>query len=165
MAENERMSRANAWQSLAVFVAVCLIVQLGGGLLTSMSVREWYPTITKPSWNPPGWIFGPVWTALYLAMAVAGWLIWRQRLLQNIGPAMALFGIQLFLTLLWSALFFAMRNPMLAFFEVVLLWVAILLTTIAFWRIRPAAGILFFPYLAWVGFAAMLNFWIWRMNA
>jgi tryptophan-rich sensory protein len=121
--------------------------------------------LKKPTWNPPGWIFGPVWTALYLSMAVAAWLVWRRRPGVNITPAMLLFALQLILNLFWSVLFFGMRNPMLAFFEIILLWVAILLTTIACWRIRPKAGMLLLPYLAWVGFAALLNFSIWRMNA
>jgi benzodiazapine receptor len=102
---------------------------------------------------------------LYLSIAFAGWLIWQQRSLRSVRPALVLFGIQLSLNLLWSGLFFGMRNPMLAFFEIILLWVAILLTTIAFWRLRPKAGMLLLPYLAWVGFAALLNFSIWRMNA
>jgi benzodiazapine receptor len=157
--------RNSAWLSLVAFLAVCLFVQLAGGILTSMSVDSWYPTLEKPKWNPPGWVFGPVWTVLYLSIAFAGWLIWQQRSLRSVRPALVLFGIQLSLNLLWSGLFFGMRNPMLAFFEIILLWVAILLTTIAFWRLRPKAGMLLLPYLAWVGFAALLNFSIWRMNA
>jgi len=157
--------KGRAWPSLVVFIAICLVVQLAGGILTGTSVDTWYPTLEKPKWNPPGWVFGPVWTVLYVSMAFAGWLIWRQRSLRNVRPALVLFGIQLSLNLVWSVLFFGMRNPMLAFYDIILLWVAILLTTIAFWRLRPKAGLLLLPYLAWVGFAALLNFSIWRMNA
>ena len=154
-----------SWMSLLAFIAICVAVEVVGGLLTSLSVKSWYQTISKPSWNPPSWIFGPVWTALYLSMAFAGWLVWKERVTRNIQVAMMLFGIQLFLNLLWSGFFFGLRNPMLAFFDIALLWMAILATAIAFWYIRPIAGILLTPYLAWVGFAAVLNFSIWRMNA
>lgn len=121
----------------------------------------WYVTLPKPTWTPPGWIFGPVWFVLYTLMAVAGWLVWRQTGWKH--WALGLFAIQLALNMLWSPLFFGLHRPDLAFADIVALWVAIVATTVAFWRVSPAAGLLFVPYLAWVSFAAVLNFAIMQM--
>ncbi len=146
---------------------VCIVVCLGaagiGSLLTTPSLRPWYEGLSKPRWNPPNWLFGPVWTILYLAMAIAAWLVWRKAGLT--AAPMQLFLTQLVLNVAWSALFFRLRSPGLAFTEIVVLWFAILATTIEFWRAVPAAGWLLLPYLIWVGYATALNFSIWRLNA
>ena len=146
---------------------VCIVVCLGaagiGSLLTTPSLRPWYEGLSKPRWNPPNWLFGPVWTILYLAMAIAAWLVWRKAGLT--AAPMQLFLTQLVLNVAWSALFFRLRSPGLAFAEIVVLWFAILATTIEFWRAVPAAGWLLLPYLIWVGYATALNFSIWRLNA
>ena len=144
-------------------MVVCLGAAGIGSLLTTPSLRPWYEGLSKPRWNPPNWLFGPVWTILYLAMAIAAWLVWRK-----VGLAaapMQLFLLQLLLNVAWSGLFFRLRSPGLAFIEIVVLWFAILETTIEFWRAVPAAGWLLLPYLIWVGYATALNFSIWRLNA
>jgi benzodiazapine receptor len=125
---------------------------------------EWYTSLRKPSWNPPNWIFGPVWTVLYATMAVAAWLVWKRGGFAGQRLALYLFLIQILLNALWSPLFFGMRNPGLAFVDIVLLWLAVLATVVAFWKTRPLTGALLVPYVAWVTFASVLNFAIWRLN-
>jgi benzodiazapine receptor len=153
------------WISLIVFVAICLAVELVSGVFTRASVRDWYVTLNKPSWTPPGWVFGPVWTVLYLLMGVAAWLIWRERGSADIRPALAAFFVQLALNLLWSILFFGMQDPRLAFWDILLLWIAIAVTVALFWTVRPMAAVLLTPYLAWVTYATVLNYTIWQMNS
>jgi benzodiazapine receptor len=148
---------------LAVFVLICFAAGLGG-LVTSPQIPGWYADLAKPAWTPPDWIFGPVWTLLYLMMAIAAWLVWRQDGFAGVKLPLALFAIQLVLNSLWSVLFFGLQSPGAAAVEIVLLWVAILATLIAFWRRSKLAGGMLMPYLAWVGFAAVLNFAIWRLN-
>ena len=128
-------------------------------------IEGWYAALTKPSWTPPGWLFGPVWTVLYLGMAVAAWLVWRQKGLSAARGALTLFGVQLGLNVAWSWLFFGLRNPGLGFVDILSLWVAIAATLVAFWWRSVLAGLLFVPYLAWVTFAAVLNYSIWQSNA
>lgn len=152
-----------AWAGLIVFVAVCFGAAGVGSLYTNPSVDPWYAALTKPSWNPPNWVFGPVWTMLYLMMAVAAWLVWRRRGAAA-GVPLALFAAQLALNALWSYLFFGLHRPGLAFAEITLLWAAILATLLAFRRVVPLAAWLLVPYLLWVTFAAFLNFTIWRLN-
>ena len=126
---------------------------------------EWYAQLRKPAWNPPNWIFGPVWTALYAVMAVVAWLVWKRGGLARQRRALSLFLFQLLFNALWSPLFFGLKNPALAFVDIVLLWLALLATVLAFWKARPVAGVLLIPYLAWVTFASALNFSLWRLNA
>ncbi len=152
---------ARHWLALVGFLVLTLGVAALSGAATADSVRSWYPSINKPSWTPPSWLFGPVWTLLYLMMAVAAWLVWRQA---GWGGALVMFGVQLLLNALWSPLFFGWQQIGWAFVDIVALWLAILATTILFWQIVPAAGILFLPYLAWVSFATALNFALWRLN-
>jgi tryptophan-rich sensory protein len=147
---------------LAVALAACFGVSVVGGLVTSTSVGNWYQTINRPSWNPPGWVFGPVWTTLYALMAVAVWDVWRSP-----GPArraITLFAIQLALNLGWSILFFGLKSPGLALVGIVVLIVFIVATILEFWRQKRRASVLLFPYLAWTSFAAVLNGTIWWMN-
>ena len=148
---------------LIVCIAVCFAAAGLGSLWTTPALRPWYESLSKPSWTPPNWLFGPVWTILYIAMAIAAWLVWRKVGLT--AAPMQLFLLQLLLNVAWSALFFRLRSPGLAFLEIVVLWFAILATTIEFWRAVPAAGWLLLPYLIWVGYATALNFSIWRLNA
>ena len=126
---------------------------------------EWYASLSKPSWNPPNAIFGPVWTLLYALMAVSAWLVWRRAGFGGAGAALGLFVFQLVLNALWSYLFFGLHRPDIAFFEIVVLWVAILAVVLLFWRVDRTAGALMLPYLTWVGFASFLNFTLWRMNS
>ena len=125
---------------------------------------EWYAALKKPTWNPPKWIFGPVWSALYAMMAVAAWLVWRRGGFKLNRLPLSLFLTQLLLNALWSWLFFGLENPALAFGEIVLLWFGIGATLLAFWPRQRAAAWLLVPYLAWVGFASGLNFTLWQLN-
>ncbi|MDZ7361490.1 MAG: tryptophan-rich sensory protein [candidate division KSB1 bacterium] len=152
------------WLALTILLALTFTAAFIGGLFTSVSVDGWYQIIDKPAWTPPRWVFGPVWTLLYLGMAVAAWLVWRQRGQTNVTPALTLFFVQLVLNTAWSVFFFGFQNPAAAFVDIVLLWSAILATMIIFWRLNPVSGWLFTPYILWVTFAATLNFAIWRMN-
>ncbi|HYE33445.1 MAG TPA: TspO/MBR family protein [Methylomirabilota bacterium] len=126
---------------------------------------EWYASLRKPSWNPPSWVFGPVWTALYTLMAVAAWLVWRQGGFAAQRPALTIFVVQLALNAAWTPLFFGLHWMGVAFTEIVLLWVAIGATIVAFHPVSRAAAWLLVPYLAWVSFAAALNFTLWRLNS
>jgi len=136
-----------------------------GSLLTEPSIGGWYAALRKPSWTPPNWLFGPVWSALYLAMAIAAWLVWRRAGVSATKLALTLFALQLVLNVGWSAIFFALHIPGFAFVEIVILWLLILVTAVSFWPVSQAAGWLMVPYLSWVAFAAALNCAIWRLNA
>jgi tryptophan-rich sensory protein len=125
---------------------------------------EWYVQLQKPRWTPPGYIFGPVWTFLYASMGVAAWLVWKRSGFAGARPALSVFLIQLAFNAAWSWIFFGLHRPGLAFAELIVLWAAILLTVITFWQQYAPAGILLVPYLLWVSFAAILNYYIWRMN-
>jgi benzodiazapine receptor len=149
---------------LVVFVGLCQAVAAIGGLVTASSVGDWYTTLNKPTWTPSGRVIGGVWTVLYTLMGVAGWLAWRKAGFAGASPALTLFAVQLGLNLGWSVAFFGLRSPGLAMLELVVLWIAIAATTAALWRVTVSAGALFLPYLAWVSFAGVLNWAIWRMN-
>jgi benzodiazapine receptor len=126
---------------------------------------EWYASLVKPAWTPPNAVFGPVWTVLYVLIGVAAWMVWRKAGFSGAAVPLVLFIAQLVLNSLWSYLFFGAQQPMWAFFEIVVLWVVIVITMLAFWRVRPAAGALLIPYACWVGFASALNLQLWRLNA
>jgi benzodiazapine receptor len=125
---------------------------------------EWYGALKKPDWNPPGWIFGPVWTALYMMMAVAAWLVWRHGGWGQQRKPLIVFLVQLALNALWTPLFFGLHWPGVAFAEIVLLWLAIAATIVVFHPVSRPAMLLLVPYLTWVSFAAALNFTLWRLN-
>lgn len=165
MTDRVAMSTKRSLIGLSVALLICLGAGGLGGLFTSQSVRAWYPLIQKPSWTPPSWLFGPVWTTLYVLMGVAAWLVWRRDPERPARGALLLFLGQLVLNVLWSALFFGLRAPGLAFAEIVVLELAVLGTLVAFWRHSRVAGMLLIPYLLWVGFASALNLAIWRLNA
>jgi translocator protein len=148
---------------------VALLACVGLSFLTAwigsrFSPGEWYAQIQKPSWTPPGYLFGPVWSILYLSMGVAAWLVWRRAGFSGARLALTLFVVQLTLNGMWSWIFFGMQRPGLAFAEILVLWSTILMTMIAFWRVNSISGVLFIPYLAWVSFAALLNYSIWQLN-
>jgi len=153
-----------SWIALLGFIAAAFTAAAIGGAATASSVREWYPLLTKPAWNPPGWIFGPVWTALYLMMSVAAWRVWQRREQPGAPTALTLFFVQLALNALWSVLFFGLRSPGFALAEIVALWICLVLVQRAFWRLDRAAGWLWLPYLLWVSFAAVLNTAIFALN-
>ncbi len=150
--------------ALIAFIALCLGVAAIGGAVTATSVGTWYAALAKPAFNPPDWVFGPVWTALYLMMAIAAWRVWRARGVGGARQALGAWALQLALNLGWSLLFFGARLIGAALVEIVLLLAAILATLVLFWRIDRAAGWLLVPYAAWVGFATLLNAALWRLN-
>lgn len=151
---------------IALVVLTCLTVGYLSGIVTRDSITTWYPTLIKPVFNPPNWIFGPVWTVLYIMMGVAGGMVWN-RIDSNealVKKAFKFFIIQLALNALWSYLFFGLHNPLLALIEIVLLWLMILETHNQFKKIDKTAALLMIPYLAWVTFATVLNASIWWLN-
>ena len=158
------MKGTTDWLGLLVSVAICFAAAGLGGLVTTPKIPGWYADLAKPIWTPPDWIFGPVWTLLYLMMGIAAWLVWRQAGFTNAKLPLALFAIQLSLNTLWSVLFFGLQNPGAAAVEIIVLWVAILATLIAFWKRSKWAGWLLVPYLAWVSYATVLNASIWQLN-
>ncbi|MDD4937612.1 MAG: tryptophan-rich sensory protein [Candidatus Shapirobacteria bacterium] len=142
---------------------LCILITEGAGVIGSIatvsSVKNWYVTdLIKPAFNPPSWVFGPVWTLLFFLMAIALYLVWTKK------NNLFWFWVQLILNILWSFLFFGLHSPLLAFYEIVFLWVAIFITVIKFWSYNKKAGILLLPYLIWVSFASFLNLSISRLN-
>jgi len=154
-----------SWLGLILAVGGCLLAGALGAWATASSVTTWYPGIAKPAWTPPDAAFGPVWTALYIMMGISAWLVWRRAGWNGGRGPLMLFALQLVLNTTWSFLFFGLQRPGLAALEIVVLWLAIIATLIAFARIDRLAGALLVPYLAWASFACALNFTIWRMNA
>jgi translocator protein len=159
-----RPSRGRNFAALAAFVALCLAIGAAGRAVTATSVGTWYAALEKPAFNPPDWVFGPVWTVLYLMMAIAAWRIWRLGDTPGVRAALGLWALQLALNLCWSYVFFGARLVGAAAAEVSVLFIAIIATLALFWRHDRAAGLLLVPYAAWVAFAAVLNAAIWRLN-
>lgn len=163
------MKLRNALQLIA---AILITESAGiiGSLFTAPAISGWYTGLIKPALNPPSWIFGPVWTTLFALMGIAVFLVWSsyakasEDKKKGIKIALALFGIQLVLNTLWSILFFGMQSPGAALIEIVLLWVSILATIIAFYKISKPAAWLLVPYILWVSFASYLNYVIWTLN-
>ena len=152
------------WMSWAVLVAVCFGAAAVGAWFTDSSVRTWYPGLQKPAGTPPSWVFGPVWTILYLLMATAAWLVWQQRRIHDVWPSLGLFFVQLIFNAAWSFIFFGLRRPGLALVEILILFLAIVLTTISFSAHSRHAFWLMTPYLGWVAYATYLNLGLWRLN-
>jgi tryptophan-rich sensory protein len=146
------------------FLALCLLVGALGGLVTSSSLGSWYAQLRKPSFNPPNGVFGPVWTTLYILMAIAAWRIYLGPESRSRRAALALYGVQLALNLGWSLIFFGLRSPFPALLELALLLMAIVGTAVWFWRLDRPAGLLLVPYALWSAFAFALNLEIWRLN-
>lgn len=157
-------TRSGELLSLVAFVSLCLGISAIGGWITAESVDTWYRTLQKPVFNPPDRVFAPVWTVLYLMIAVAGWRVWRAPGLADARSAMAAYAVQLALNLGWSFLFFGGRVIGVALTEIVLLFAAIIVNAVLFWRIDRVAGWLLVPYAAWVAFAGVLNLALWRLN-
>lgn len=148
---------------LVGWLVVCFAASAVGAV-ASVQAQSFYGELTQPAWAPPPWVFGPVWTVLYAFMAIAAWQVWRSGGFGANRRALSYFFAQLALNALWSWLFFAWRLGGPAFADIVVLWVLILLTIVAFWRVRPLAGALLVPYLLWVSFAAALNYALWQLN-
>jgi len=149
--------------ALAGWIGISFTAAAVGGL-ASVKAAGFYQKLSLPVWAPPSWLFGPAWTLLYLLMGIAAWIVWKTGGRRNAAGALFLFLVQLAANALWTWLFFAWRLGAAAFIEIILLWILILCTLIAFWRIRPLAGYLLLPYLFWVSFAAALTFSIWQRN-
>lgn len=155
------------WQSalgLLGWIILCFTAAGVGSSFTLPQIESWYAELNKPSFNPPNWIFGPVWSTLYLMMAVAVWLIWKNQGWVNAPHSLGIWCFQLLLNTTWSVIFFGLENPELAAVEIVVLWVSIFLTILAFWRHDRLAALLMVPYLMWVSFASVLNFSIAALN-
>jgi len=157
------MKRRN-FVKLVSAILVCQVAGLIGSVFTTSSVNDWYTTIQKPVFNPPNWVFAPVWSILFLMMGISLYLILIKRLDRKVKLGLILFGIQLFLNILWSFFFFGLKNPLFGFIDIIILWLFILLTMYQFWKIDKRSSYLLLPYLLWVTFAAVLNFYIWKLN-
>ncbi len=149
------------WFKLIIAVIICEAAGIIGSVFTMDGVRNWYPTLIKPDFNPPNWLFGPVWTTLFLLMGISLYLIWQQKKNRE---ALSVFGIQLFLNVMWSVLFFYLHQPLWAFMEIIVLWIFILLSIIYFYKISKPAAYLLIPYILWVSFAAFLNYTLYSLN-
>jgi len=149
--------------ALAGWIGLSFTAAAVGGL-ASAKAAGFYQELYLPGWAPPSWVFGPAWTLLYLLMGIAAWIVWKTGGWRNAAGALSLFLVQLAANALWTWLFFAWHLGAAAFIEIIVLWILILCTLIAFWRVRPLAGYLLLPYLLWVSFAAALTFSIWQRN-
>lgn len=150
---------------LIISILIPLIAGFIGSVFTSPAIPTWYASLARPSFNPPNGVFAPVWTTLFILMGMALYLVWQQGFgKKEVKKALTIFGVQLVLNILWSILFFGLRNPSLALVDIVLLWVLILATMLSFAKISKPAAWLLIPYLAWVSFASILNFAIWKLN-
>ena len=149
---------------LVAFLVLCLAVSGIGAAVTATSVGTWYQALHKPTFNPPDWLFAPVWTTLYILMAIAGWRVWRQAGFETGRKALTVFVVQLALNLAWSFIFFGQQRIGLALIEIAILLLVIIATTVLFWRIDRWAGVLFLPYVLWVAFATVLNASLWWLN-
>lgn len=150
---------------LIISIAICEVIGGVGSIFTIPSIPTWYAKLVKSGINPPSWIFAPVWITLFLLMGIALYIVWEgEKSNKNFKPAIFAFSAQLFLNVLWSFLFFGLRSPLLSLLEIILLWIAILATISNFQKISKTAALLLLPYILWVTFAAILNFFIWRFN-
>ncbi len=152
------------WLPLGLFLLLAFLAAGIGAYATSTSVDTWYVTLRKPAWNPPGWVFGPVWTLLYIAMAVAAWRVWRIGSAQGARTTFRLYGSQLALNALWSIFFFGLRSPLLALIDVAVLWLILIRILARFRDVDRLATLLWSAYVLWVSFAFLLNAAIWELN-
>jgi len=157
--------KLNNFLKLVIAIVVSELAGIVGSVFTVSSIPTWYATLQKPSFSPPNWIFGPAWTTLYFLIGIAAFLVWKKGLeRKDVKIALGVFGVQLFLNTLWSIIFFGLHNPFWAFIEIIVLWLAILATISAFYKISRPAAYLLLPYILWVSFAAVLNFSIMILN-
>lgn len=151
-----------SWPKLILSIVLCLLAGIIGSIFTTSAIPTWYAALQKPAFSPPNWIFGPVWTMLYILMGIALYIVWNNKKKSKTG--LTFFGIQLALNALWSIIFFGLKSPAYAFVNIVLLWISILLTIIYFYKTSKTAAYLLIPYILWVSFAAVLNFYIMMLN-
>ncbi len=151
---------------LILSIGICLLAGFLGSFFTTPAIPIWYAGLIKPSFTPPDWIFFPVWSMLFVMMGISLYLVWKKVAEdQKIKKALFIFFIQLILNVLWSAAFFGLHSPLAGLIEIFVLWISIAVTVISFMKVSRTAGFLLIPYIAWVTFAAVLNFLIWRLNA
>lgn len=160
----DNLSRRRDILGLVFFLIGCLLVSGLGGVITATTVGSWYLSLEKPPFNPPNGVFAPVWTTLYIFMAVAAWRVWRRGRDSRRHRALIVFAVQLGLNLAWSFLFFGLQRMDLALVEIAIFLIVIVITTILFWKIDRWAGALFVPYVLWVAFAMLLNGSLWFLN-
>jgi len=150
---------------LSATLSMSLAAGVIGSAFTFTGINSWYQYLLKPNFNPPSWLFGPVWTTLYILMGIALYLIWKDGLKKDfVKNSFLLFIVNLVLNSLWSIVFFGLQNPALAFLVIILLWLVILVLIIRFYKINKLASYLLIPYILWVSFASILNFSIWQLN-
>ena len=153
------------YAKLVVALVACLAAGAIGSIFTAGAIPNWYAALNKPDLAPPNWVFAPVWTTLYILMGIAAYLVWDKGWKnKDVKVALDLFGAQLVLNIFWSIIFFGMKNPLYAFIEIIVLWLAIALTISKFNKIEKNAAYLMVPYIIWVSFAAYLNYSIWMLN-
>lgn len=156
--------RRSALRSILGFGVSLALVAAVSAFGARYAPSSWYQGLAKPPWTAPDWVFAPVWTLLYILMAVAAWLVWREGRAARVNIALSSYLVQLVLNGLWSWIFFRRQQIGLALADIVVLWIAVLLTCVLFWGVRRTAGVLLLPYLAWVSFAGVLNYAIWSLN-
>ncbi|HBU06729.1 MAG TPA: TspO protein [Candidatus Magasanikbacteria bacterium] len=155
------------YRKLAISLIIPQLAGFLGSIANITSLDTWYKGLIKPVFNPPGWIFGPVWTLLFVLMGVALYLVWDNKGIFNkykVDFVIKIFSLQIILNIVWSWLFFGAMSPLLALLEIIVLWVAILWNMVVFYRLNKTAGYLLLPYLLWVSFASVLNFSLWWLN-
>ena len=150
---------------LIISIAICLLAGVLGSVFTTPAIPTWYATLIKPSFAPPNWVFFPVWTTLFIMMGISLFLIWQKGLdNRQVKIALYIFGVQLILNVLWSAAFFGLKSPLAGLIVISILWIFILFTIQVFMKVSRTAALLLIPYILWVSFAAVINFFIWRLN-
>lgn len=164
MRSNPPIRRGGDYLGLAGFMALSFAWVALNGWATAQGVGDWYPALAKPWFTPPNWLFGPMWTTIFVLMAMAAWRVWRLPPAPERTRALTLFGVQLGFNLLWSVLFFTLRSPAAALADIAVLWLLILATLVSFRRLDRWAGLLLVPYILWVSLAVALNVGIVRLN-
>ena len=152
------------WLKLIISIIICQVPGIIGSQFTVKSIPTWYAALNKPAFNPPNWLFGPVWITLYILMGISLYLVWSKSNIADINNLLIIFFIQLFLNALWSVIFFGFKSLGFAFVEIMILWLFILITIILFYSVSKTASVLLIPYLLWVLFASLLNYYIWKLN-
>jgi tryptophan-rich sensory protein len=151
---------------LVASLVICQLAGIVGSFFTTPSIPTWYASLKKPSFNPPNWLFSPVWISLFVLMGISLYFLWiHSKEGRKAKIALYYFGLQLVLNMLWSVLFFGLKSPLLGLIEIIILWAAILMTILKSFQVSRTAGILLLPYILWVSFAAVLNFFLWNLNA
>lgn len=160
----DRFHLPDIWR-LIISIVVCQLAGVIGSIFTTPAIPTWYASLKKPSFSPPNWLFAPVWITLFVLMGIALFLVWRKGLdAPFVKSGLILFGIQLVFNVLWSVAFFGSRSPLGGLIVIIILWIAILLTILQFWKVSQLAGILLLPYIVWVSFASVLNLALFLLN-